>query len=60
MLMVINPVIVKFIDSDEHVDMPNLINKAKEHNFKVLTFPIYEYWQVMLETLNIKNSIKRD
>ena len=42
---VINPEIIKFIDSDEHIDMPNLINKAKENNFKVLTFPIYEYWQ---------------
>ena len=25
--------------------MPNLINIVKENNFKVLTFPIYEYWQ---------------
>ena len=42
---VINPEIIKFIDSDQHFDMPNLINKAIEKNFKVLTFPIYEYWQ---------------
>ena len=25
--------------------MPNLINTAKENCFKVVTFPIYEYWQ---------------
>ena len=42
---VINPEIIKFIDSEEYFDMPNLINLAKENNFKVLTFPIYEYWQ---------------
>jgi len=42
---VINPKIIKFINSDEHFDMPNLINEAKENNFKVLTFPVYEYWQ---------------
>ena len=42
---VINPEIIKFINSDEYFDMPNLINLAKEKNLKVLTFPIYEYWQ---------------
>ena len=42
---VINPEIIKFIDSDEYFDMPTLINVSKENNFKVLTFPIYEYWQ---------------
>ena len=38
---VINPEIIKFIDSDEYFDMPTLINLSKENNFKVLTFPIY-------------------
>jgi len=51
---VINPEIIKFIDLDEHFDMPNLINIAIENNFKVLTFPIYEYWQDVGRPENLK------
>ena len=42
---VINPEIIEFIKENEYFDMPNLINTAKENCFKVVTFPIYEYWQ---------------
>lgn len=44
-IYVINPEIIRFIDSDKYFDMPTLINIVKENKFKVLTFPVYEYWQ---------------
>lgn len=42
---IIDPEIIKLIDHNEFFDMPNLINIAKENNFKVVTYPIYEYWE---------------
>ena len=54
---IINPEILSLLNENEYYDMPNLITLAKKNNFKILTFPIYEYWQDVgrPETLEVVN-----
>ena len=41
---VINPEIIKLIGKGIKMDMPDLINSAKQNAFKVIAYPIHEYW----------------
>ena len=36
--------VLNLIKYKEYFDMPSLITCAKENNFKVVVFPIHEYW----------------
>ena len=35
---------MEFIKENNFCDMPDLISIIKEKKFKVVTFPIHEYW----------------
>ena len=39
-----DPDVVKYIDADSYIDIPELILKLKKLNKKVLICPIHEYW----------------
>ena len=41
---VLNPEIPKLISNGLKVDMPDLINLARGKNYKVIAYPIHEYW----------------
>ena len=41
---VLNPEIIKLISNGLKVDMPDLINLARENSYKVSAYPIHEYW----------------
>lgn len=41
---VLNPEIIKLINKGMKMDMPDLINSAKENLTKVIAYPIHEYW----------------
>tara|TARA_Y100000589_G_scaffold264148_1_gene254761 strand:- start:126 stop:1181 length:1056 start_codon:yes stop_codon:yes gene_type:complete len=43
-IYLIRPFILKFIKDNEFYDMPDLVSLVKEKDFKVVTFPIHEYW----------------
>ncbi len=43
-IYIVNPETIKGIDSNEYLDMPDLLNKRLEKKFKVVVYPIYEYW----------------
>ncbi len=43
-IYVINQDILKYLPEDEFYDMPSLILKAKNFGYKIVTFPIEEYW----------------
>ena len=43
-IYIINPSILKYIEENVFCDMPYLVSKIKEKNFKVVTFPMHEYW----------------
>ena len=43
-IYIIKPFILKYIKDNNFCDMPDLISIIKEKKFKVVTFPIHEYW----------------
>ena len=43
-IYLIKPFILDFIKDKKYNDMPDLISLVKEKKFKVVTFPIHEYW----------------
>ncbi len=43
-IYVIKPFILEYIKEKTFCDMPDLVSVIKEKNFKVITFPIHEYW----------------
>ncbi len=43
-IYIINPEVLNLIPSEEHLDMPDLINKSKKHELNVNVCPIHEYW----------------
>jgi NDP-sugar pyrophosphorylase family protein len=40
----INPSVLKFIEKDKRLDMPELYRMVREDDGKVSAFPIREYW----------------
>ena len=43
-IYVINPAIIKLLKKNEKTDMPDLIMKASKNKYKVIIWPIHEYW----------------
>jgi len=43
-IYILNSSILKFIKENKYCDMPDLISTVKENDFKIVTFPIHEYW----------------
>ncbi|WP_225866197.1 nucleotidyltransferase family protein [Prochlorococcus marinus] len=43
-IYLINPGILRLIESNSYLDMPNLILKAKKNGSHIIAFPIHEYW----------------
>jgi NDP-sugar pyrophosphorylase family protein len=43
-IYVINPDLIKLIDSNEYLDMPDFIKFIKEKGNPISVFPIHEYW----------------
>ena len=43
-IYVINPDLLKLINKNEFMDMPDLIKKSQNKDYKVNIFPIYENW----------------
>ena len=43
-IYIINPSILEYIEENVFCDMPDLVSTIKKNNFKVVTFPIHEYW----------------
>lgn len=43
-IYVLNPTCIDIIPENKFYDMPSLFGKMIEHNDKVISFPLYEYW----------------
>ena len=43
-IYVLNPTCIDIIPENTFYDMPSLFGKMIEHNDKVISFPLYEYW----------------
>ena len=43
-IYVLNPTILNLINSDEYLDMPQLIKISKEVSMKIIVYPVHEYW----------------
>ena len=43
-IYVINPTVIKTVDRDRYIDMPNILENLIDHDKKVLMFPLHEYW----------------
>ena len=43
-IYVVDPSIVKFIKSDEYLDMPDLILSCKKNSKNIIVYPIHEFW----------------
>jgi len=44
-IYVLNPQCLDYVEKDEYLDMPQLIEKALTDQKRVCSFPIYEYWR---------------
>ena len=53
-IYIINPSIVKDLNDNEYLDMPDLLNKRLGGNYKKIVYPIHEYWLDIgrMESLN--------
>ena len=43
-IYLIKPFVLDLIKENQFLDMPDLVNFAKENDLKVVTFPIHEFW----------------
>ena len=43
-IYIINPSIIKDLNDEEYLDMPDLLNKRLVGNYKKVVYPIHEYW----------------
>ncbi len=43
-IYVINPSIIEFIESNQYLDMPNLISTMNKKGKKIIVYPVHEYW----------------
>ena len=43
-IYVFNPAIMEFLDPNEAIDMPDLLEKARSSGHSVSAFPLHEYW----------------
>ena len=43
-IYILKPFLLKYIKESNFCDMPDLISIIKQKGFKVVTFPIHEYW----------------
>ena len=41
---VIEPDVLKYLQYNQYCDIPEIINKLKKHNFKIMGYPIVENW----------------
>mgnify|MGYP001361293799 CR=1 FL=1 len=53
-IYIINPSIIKDLNDEEYLDMPDLLNKRLRGNYKKVVYPIHEYWLDIgrIESLN--------
>ena len=43
-IYIIDPSIIKDLNDEEYLDMPDLLNKRLRGNYKKVVYPIHEYW----------------
>jgi len=43
-IYVINPIIINELGNKEYLDMPDLLNRRIDKNYKIVVYPIHEYW----------------
>ena len=43
-IYIINPNIISLIPSNKYIDMPQLLELAKNKSYKVSVCPMHEYW----------------
>ena len=43
-IYIINPQIINELSNKEYLDMPDLLNKRIDKNYKIVVYPIHEYW----------------
>ena len=43
-IYVINPIIINELSNKQYLDMPDLLNKRIDKNYKIVVYPIHEYW----------------
>ncbi len=43
-IYILEPILLKFIPTNQYFDMPTLFNKIIRNSLKCISFPIHEYW----------------
>ena len=43
-IYILNPSIIKDLNDEDYLDMPDLLNKRLGEDFKKIVYPIHEYW----------------